>query len=443
MKKKNYIFLLFLFIGLTAKAQWQQIGSEIYGEEIGDLFGGSVSLSSDGSVLAIGARFNDGDGNDKGHVRVFKNNSGAWGQIGNDIDGEADNDYFGESVSLSSDGSIVAIGSSYNDGNGSSAGHVRVFQNNSDIWEQIGDDIDGETASDSSGLSISLSSSGSIIAIGAPFNDGKGNDSGHVRVFKNNSGIWEQIGEDINGEAIGDLFGWSINISNDGSVLAAGAPSNDGNGNSSGHVRVFQNNSGAWDQVGDDIDGEASYDISGSSVSLSSDGFVVAIGAIWNDENGTSSGHVRVFQNNSGIWEQKGDDINGEAIADFLGESVSLSSDGSIVAVGAGYNDDNGTDSGHVRVFQNDNVLGIFETEYTPDISFYPNPTNNSFIVKSKKLIMERITISDITGKEVYNYNSKIINNGFETDISNLESAIYIISIQTEKGVFTTKIIKM
>ena len=38
----------------------------------------------------------------------------------------------GVSVSLSSDGTIVAIGALYNDGNGPDAGHVRVYEINFD-----------------------------------------------------------------------------------------------------------------------------------------------------------------------------------------------------------------------------------------------------------------------------------------------------------------------
>jgi len=51
-----------------------------------------------------------------------------------------------------------------------------------------------------------------------------------------------------------------------------------------------------WIQQGADIDGEAAYDRSGSSVSLSDDGLTMAIGA--SDNFGTigSAGHVRVFQ---------------------------------------------------------------------------------------------------------------------------------------------------
>jgi hypothetical protein len=55
-------------------------------------------------------------------------------------------------------------------------------------------------------------------------------------------------------------------------------------------------------QIGSDIDGEAQYDNSGGSVSLSSDGTIVAIGAYGNDGNGNNSGHVRVYQNVSGTW---------------------------------------------------------------------------------------------------------------------------------------------
>lgn len=62
-----------------------------------------------------------------------------------------------------------------------------------------------------------------------------------------------------------------------------------------GHVRVYQYADSSWNQVGSDIDGEAYYDYSGYSVSLSKDGNIVAIGADYNDGNGNLSGHVRVY----------------------------------------------------------------------------------------------------------------------------------------------------
>jgi Flp pilus assembly pilin Flp len=100
---------------------------------------------------------------------------------------------------------------------------------------------------------------------------------------------------------------------------------NDGNGSNSGHVRVYENLSGTWTQIGSDIDGEAAGDFSGFSVSLSADGLILAIGAYFNDEAGANAGHVRVYQNVAGTWTQMGSDIDGKAGGDYSGYSVSLS----------------------------------------------------------------------------------------------------------------------
>ena len=116
-------------------------------------------------------------------MRVYEYSGSSWSQLGADIDGEASGDYSGRSVSLSSDGTIVAIGAPYNDGNGSNSGHVRVYQYSDSSWTQLVLDIDGEAANDYSGHSVSLSSDGTIVAVGAYGNDGNGSDSGHVRVY--------------------------------------------------------------------------------------------------------------------------------------------------------------------------------------------------------------------------------------------------------------------
>ena len=276
--------------------------------------------------------------------------------MGLDIDGERANDFSGYSVAMSSDGSRVAIGALHNDGNGTSnsGGHVRVYDENGGMWEQVGLDIDGERENDYSGFSVAMSSDGSRIAIGSPYNDGNGtSDSGHMRVYTENGGRWEQVGSDIDGESANDLSGYSVAMSSDGSRVAIGAVYNDGNGANSGHVRVYTENGGRWEQVGLDIDGERANDYSGFPVAMSSDGSRVAIGAIYNDGNGANSGHVRVYHHNEGMaWETIGSDIRGESAGDNSGRSVAMSSDGSRVAIGAPYNDGNGTsDSGHVRVY--------------------------------------------------------------------------------------------
>ncbi len=424
---------------------WIQTGSDIDGEAANDFSSISVSLSSDGSILAIGAYQNDGNGTDAGHVRVYENQSGTWIQTGIDIDGEAAGDWSGKSVSLSSNGSVLAIGALHNDGNGSEAGHVRVYENQSGIWTQIGSDIDGEAAGDLSGCSVSLSSDGSVLAIGAYYNNGNGTESGHVRVYENQSGTWIQTGSDIDGEAAGDYSGTSVSLSSDGSILAIVAYYNDGNGSNAGHVRVYKNQAGTWTQTGNDIDGEAADDKSGRSVSLSSDGSVLAIGAVRNDGNGVDAGHVRVYENQSGIWTQTGSDIDGEVAGDYSGESVSLSSDGSVLAIGAYGNDGNGTWSGHVRVYGNSS--GIQENTINTEISIYPNPTNGKITIQAENII--GIEVMDITGKTIIKHCRESGNPEKwipdqvrnEIDLSHQPKGIYIIKVTTNKGVAVEKIV--
>jgi hypothetical protein len=317
-----------------------QLGTDIDGEAANDFSGISVSLSSGGSRVAIGAP--NANGNDSGHVRVYEYSGTAWTQLGGDIDGEAANDFSGISVSLSSGGSRVAIGATGNDSNGTDSGHVRVYEYSGNVWAKVGGDIDGEAANDASGISVSLSSDGTRVAIGATGNGSNGNYSGHVRVYDWNGSAWTKLGLDIDGEAAGDASGQSVSLSSDGTRVAIGAPGNGSNGNYSGHVRVYEYSGNAWTQVGGDIDGEAAEDQSGFSVALSNDGKRVAIGAYLNDDNGNNSGQVRIYEYNGTAWTQLGGDIHGEAAGDQSGFSVSLSSDGTRVAIGAPINGSNG-----------------------------------------------------------------------------------------------------
>ncbi|MDB4036625.1 Ig-like domain-containing protein, partial [Polaribacter sp.] len=112
---------------------------------------------------------------------------------------------------------------------------------------------------------------------------------------------------------------------------------NDGNTDSAiktVSIKVVEGYLTAQVQLGDDIDGEAAGDIL-SRVSFNEDGTTMAVGAKWNNGNGNNSGHVRVYQFSGCSWSQLGDDIDGEAANDFSGEAISLSSDGTIVAIGA------------------------------------------------------------------------------------------------------------
>ena len=339
----------------SAETVFSQKGFSIDGEAAGDFSGYSVALSSNGSRVAIGATGNDGNGDSAGHVRIYDLTAGAWTKVGSDIDGEAAYDFSGYSVALSSDGSRVAIGARSNDGDtGVDSGHVRIYDLVEGAWIKVGEDIDGEAAGDFSGWSVALSSNGSRVAIGARYNDGdNGGNSGHVRIYDLVDGAWTKVGSDIDGEGTYDSFGLSVALSNDGSRVAIGAPGNDGGGNSAGHVRIYDLVNGAWTQVGSDIDGEAAGDLFGQSVALSSNGSRVAIGATGNDgdNGGDYAGHVRIYDLVDGTWTQVGSDIDGEAAGDYSGKSVALSSDGSLVAIGATGNDGNGDSAGHVRIY--------------------------------------------------------------------------------------------
>jgi hypothetical protein len=405
---------------------WVQIGTDINGYAVGDRLGESVSLSSDGSMVAIGApQTNESD---SGYVRIYENISGTWVQIGQDIEGEAADDGLGYSVSLSSNGSTVAIGARFNDGNGSDSGHVRVYENQSDSWVQIGVDIDGKAAEDNSGFSLSLSSDGSVVAIGAPFNSGNGTYSGYVQVYENQSGTWVQIGQDIDSEAAIDRSGWSVSLSSDGSVIAIGAPYNDENGTDAGHVRVYKNQSDTWVQLGQDIDGSAAGDLYGNSVSLSSDGSIVAIGGPLNDINGSGSGHVRIYQNISDVWTQIGTDINGEAAGDLSGWSVSLSSDGSVVAIGARQNDGNGSNSGYVRVYDLSAVLST--DSFNIELSrVYPNPATTEIQITLKNnLQLLKVNVYNQLGQFIKESKTNIVN------VSDLSKGMYLVEIETNQG---------
>jgi hypothetical protein len=352
-------------------------------------------MSEDGTRVAIGTQYNSGKGyGNSGQVRIYDLMSGKipfWQQVGQVINGEARGDKSGISVAMSADGTRVAIGSTGNDDNGVSSGHVRIYDlERSDIsgkfslsWTQVGEDIDGEARGDKSGTSVAMSADGSIVAIGAPGYDDLldtkkqsifiGN-TGHVRIYNLSiEGIpsWEQVGQDIVGEKRRDYSGLSVAMSAAGTRVAiGGAGQRDRYGPYSGHVRIYdlvrsENGRKSWEKVG-------KYDIyGGTSVAMSADGNRVATGSPYNDNDasksecsknrgpGCGSGDVRIYDLTKKVsgssswfyWEKVGPDIYGKVPGGKSGFSVAMSADGTRVAIAAQYNNGHGARSGHVRVY--------------------------------------------------------------------------------------------
>jgi len=399
---------------------WINVGLAISGESNGDLSGTDVSLSADGNILAVGATGTDP------YVKVYENIDNVWNQVGATIEGESDSDQTGRSVALSADGSILAVGASRANDNGLEAGQVRVYENVDGTWTQVGEGINGQAEGDRSGENISLSADGTVLAIGSAWHDGVGTDVGQVRVFRNTAGAWTQVGADINGDVTFDYLGSAVSLSSDGNILAAGAPVN-----GAGFVRIFQNIADTWTQIGTDIIGESDEDFSGTSVALSADGNIVSIGATTNSDNGNNSGQVRAYQNDEGTWTQIGADINGENSGDFSGAAIATSSDGTVLAIGSpgSSNEDGDSDAGHVSVFNLTDVLLSSNDFVQANFAVYPNPAANFVNVQlTEGLQLERVNVYTLSGQLVKTERFSVI------PIDGLANGTYILEVVTDQG---------
>lgn len=420
-------------------SNWNQIGQSLQGLHTEGHFGDAVSLNAEGDIVAVGAPFVGDNGVNSGQVSVFENVNGNWEQVGQNINGYSAFNNSGRSISLNALGTILAIGSHYNSNNGTQSGHVRVFEFINGSWVQLGSAMNGETQFNESGWSVSLSDDGATVAIGAIFNDGGGYNSGHVRVYHYQNGSWVQLGKDINGEAENDLSGYSVSINSNGTIVAIGAIHNEANGSTAGHVRIYEYNSGSWQQLGGDLDGEEG-DWLGYSVSISDDGLTVAAGALNGDGLQPNSGLVRIYSFNNGTWEQLGGNIEGEVQNDNFGRSVSINSDATSVVVGTPNSGENASHFGNVRIFSNDEPLGTTENSMEEQI-VYPNPTNNLINIKTSAVISAYF-IYDVTGKLIISKEALENKSSLQINMSNFENGIYIMKVKGDNKVFETKVVK-
>ena len=328
-----------------APGPWQLLRPKIVGEEAGDRCGEEVALSTDGNVLAVTSATHSANGRNSGRVRVFVWTGSQWNPRGQPLDGANVADQFGIGMALSGNGNTLAVGARLNDDVADDAGQLRVYNYNavSDVWVQFGVPINGEERFDYFGFQVAISDDGSVVATGSSSSDRYGPNFGFVRVYEQQGGELVQRGQDIAGMAENDSIGTTVALSADGLILAVGGR----NTETVGVVRTYTYNTftQTWTQLGQDIVGQEINSRLGNHVALSADGSIMAIGE--HDFN-DSEGQVRVYEYNNATntWVPRGDFLSGEDDSDNgdFGFAIALSDDGNILAVGERGHDGNVSD---------------------------------------------------------------------------------------------------
>jgi len=339
--------------GTWASGGYKVVGGSYIGTP---LQGSSVAISGDGSTLAIGGPIDDTAPSGYtgiGAVWVFTKFGSIWAQdaklIGAGyVDGPSGVSQ-GSSISLSDDGNTLAVGG-YNDNAG--IGATWVFNRSGGVWSQQGSKLVGTgyavPGSSWQGISVALSANGDTLVVGGPLTN---TSTGGTWVFTRSGGVWTQQGSKLVGTGYtpGPFGpgtpnqGDAVAVSADGDTLATSGPQEPG-----GTAWVFTRSGGVWTQQGskllpNDNTGPAVF---GYSLSLNSNGDILALGGPYDNEDpGTlyAIGATWIFTRSGGVWSQQGSKLVGTgystASSVLQGWSVALSSDDSTLASGAQAND--------------------------------------------------------------------------------------------------------
>ena len=359
--RKSVLLMAALAMAGSGHAQ-TQLGTDVTSLSTASSFGFSTELSADGRVMAVS------ETGGTGKVRIYEYKEilpgvWDWDQIGQTLEGIDNGEQFGSSVSISSDGSRVAIGAPLHDGTGASeVGYVRVYEYNGGTWQQMGgsgNDINGDDHLDRFGWSVSLSANGNRLAVGAPTaEENSGTDAGIVKLYEWSAGSWSQIGgsaNDLEGLGSGDKFGTTVSLSDDGKRLSVSTltPFAPGQLATTPYVQIyeFKDQTQSWQKLGDDIVGNSARPC---YAQLDYDGSRVVISFL---ESTTNPGTGQVWEYSEGAdeWYQLGGDLE-EPGDIYYGRSCAISDDGRFVAVGAPYWDNSagGPELGAVFLYEYD-----------------------------------------------------------------------------------------
>jgi len=316
-----------------------------------DHFGYSVALNFDGTICAVGAPLFDDGGNDDGAVIIFEDN-GGWAEQDLLAGTGNDSDQFGIDVRLSDDGIFCVIGADLDDVNGTSSGNVWVFEGGVGNWDS-GTELNpgNHTTGDHLGTSVSISGDTNFIIAGSYLSDTLVGDGGEVTIFENQGSNWPEVAtlSTPNPELYG-YFGFSVDISADGSVAVVGAYGEDINGSNAGGAYIFEQDlaTNTWGPAIRIVPSEiAAGDNFGRSVNISGDGSTILIGSY---ASASYRGSAYVFTKDSGAWAQSGSELtaSNSSSYDYYGFSGAIGNDGTVGAVGAFGEGTNGNEAGAV-----------------------------------------------------------------------------------------------
>ena len=319
-----------------------------------DSFGASVSI--DGDTAIVGAMYDTPFGYKSGSAYVFeRDGAGTWSQVKKltASDG-SDHDHFGIAVAISGD--VVLIGAGY-DGppakkNSGSAYAFERDYGGVDNWGQKAKLTAPDGAADDYfGHFLALDGSTAILC--APFDDEVVSNSGSAYVFERAAGgTWSlQTKLTASNPVHGETLGYAVSM--DGDTVVLGALHN-GGGNQSGSAYVFgRDGGGTWSQQAKlDNPNAAAARFYGYSVSVLGDAAVVS--AVWDNQNGYQSGSAYLFgrdEGGAGSWGLQDKLIASDgASTDHFGYAVAVTGDA--VLIGAVLDDDKGSNSGSVYVYE-------------------------------------------------------------------------------------------
>ena len=240
------------------------------------------ALSGDGSVLVVGERGYDEDGEtNNGKVRTLDWNGSAWNDRTPFVG--TDGELIGASrMDLTADGLTISFsGSGYDTEESVDIGRVRVASWNGSSWSER-PQIVGSEADAGVGSAV-LSDDGMTLAL----SEGKFRETGRIRTFDWVNTSW--IERPTAGEDAGKRW-IDLDMSSDGQTFSV-------SDNDRQLLRVYDWVGDSWAQRGSDAPsfnprGGGHY---GNVASITSDGFMVATSQVYSDVAGWRSGRIDIY----------------------------------------------------------------------------------------------------------------------------------------------------